>query len=107
MIGFTFALLVYGASFLLVGYQLGRRYRRGAGPRPPAPPPEPICMCGHNFSNHEDGGYKCQTAVMHPILTGSKIGSCACRIYVGPDPVLSGHWHPPIKEKQKPAPTKT
>lgn len=83
-------------TMLLIGYLMGRMEGRRA--RAAAAPPKPICMCKHNFGSHK-GGYEC--TVDHLDEYGSKLSSCACLLYVGPDPLASGLWHPP-SAKDKP-----
>jgi hypothetical protein len=84
---------VFSIFSALLGYLLGRIYTRDIKrPAPPTPPPK--CLCGHVYGAHENGGYKCKVDVFNKY--DDKIGACACRLYVGPDPLTSGLWHPPI-----------
>lgn len=83
-------------AMLFIGYTLGRMYTQGVKPKPAAPP-KPICMCDHNYGSHEEGR-RCKVAIFDDYY-GRKIGNCACLLYVGPDPILSGLWHPPAKDK--------
>ena len=82
-------------TFMGVGYLIGKRSRRTKVGGVLAP----FCMCRHGYSSH-DGGYRCEFTLRDRF--GDSIGQCPCTVYVGPDPVLSGHWIPPAKEKDLP-----
>lgn len=88
-----------GFLSLFVGYVLGRTYVNGAAPKV-APLPRPVCMCTHNYGSHEEGR-KCKADIFDHYNVNVRLGNCACRLYVGPDPLASGLWHPPVKEKEK------
>lgn len=82
----TSAAGLLGVAF---GYILGRMHHKAM--KANAGPPAPICMCDHNFGDHVEGG-RCKADIRDSYRR--RIGGCACQVYVGPDPVLSGHWTP-------------
>ena len=94
-IGIVIAQTMGSVATLLIGYLLGRMYTRGVKPKPAAPP-KPICMCGHHYGSHTDGR-NCEFVLRDAY--GVRLGGCSCTLYVGPDPVLSGLWHPPAKDR--------
>lgn len=74
--------MIVGALILLVGvgvgFVLGSAFRRQ---RSSLDLSKPICTCKHGFSLHQEGQRCRQTW-------------CMCQVYVGPDPMYSGHWTP-------------
>lgn len=74
--------MLVGASISIVGlaagFVLGSAFRRQRGSSDLS---KPICTCKHGFSMHRNG-QMCATTW------------CECQVYVGPDPMLSGHWTP-------------
>jgi hypothetical protein len=83
--------LAVGAALLAVGFVAGRIGRR----RPPAPPsnPVPVCGCGHALSQHDTGTNTCYAELRREVFdrrgrfTGHTWVPCTCRQYVGPRPI--------------------
>lgn len=83
---------VIAAVAFFIGY-----YCRGIDKRTAAPDLTPRCQCKHIFSAHKKG-YACQ-AIDHVKRNHfTEAIRCSCTIYVGPDPILSGLWSPPIEK---------
>lgn len=87
---------VAGLLFGFVGYILGCVHTRNVS-QVKDDSTKPICMCKHGFSSHVEGR-KCNVAIRDGY--NHKIGDCACLLYVGPDPLMSGLWHLPPKPKK-------
>jgi hypothetical protein len=56
----------------------------------------PRCQCDHVYSLHEKG-YKCQSDNFVRRNYYTERHACQCTIYVGPDPLISGLWSPPVE----------
>lgn len=97
MIGYALIQSAISVLTLCLGYLFGRVHVRAQrSSLPPSGQYKPVCVCAHFFGAHKDG-YECGADIFDDL--GSRIGKCACLIYAGPDPVLSGLWSPSTKEK--------
>jgi hypothetical protein len=90
-IGIVIAQTMGSVATVFSGYLLGRMYSR----KVKSGPSQPVCMCKHGYNCHKDGR-KCQVDEFTP---GRVVSTCACILYIGPDPVLSGLWHPPAEDR--------
>lgn len=78
-------LIIASSGWLVAGIVIGARLWR----RKPKPV-KAICDCGHALANHDPKSNKCNVSVDSYWQDGVKtFVGCACRQYVGPQPLAS------------------
>lgn len=97
--------LLAGAGLLAAGWLAGHLTGRRAERRRLDKPREPICGCTHHLAAHDPKTSECTAAVERQLrndrnsMAGTDWVECACRRYVGPEPI-SSVWVPPVAREK-------
>lgn len=89
--------LLIATALVAVGFTIGYHFRI-LDKRAAEFDPTPRCQCKHIYTTHKKG-YSCQAQdVVDRNGHVDKYRNCPCTIYLGPDPLVSGLWSPPIEK---------